>query len=346
MHNGIDKGGIVLREILFPTLIILASIAVPIANSEYIRGVHIVVSFPNLVEDLKPLLCSSDDITYIAPPGSDPHEYSLTPNNVDDLKRADIIISTAHAPFEVRIRELRDQGVISGVLVEIPRIPGIVIKKNPLLGTPNYHMPIYDPDNYIVFINYIVEILSKLNPGCSSYYHEKAIAIINQIESIKRKTPHLNLSAVADTPVTQYAVEWTGIRIEYLVVKEHGVEVTPNDLAKIDKALAENTVDLVVVTYPIKTRYSMWLIQHAKTYGKPILYVLTPTSLKPVYAKLENISIQVREIVKDLASINSEDNHFATQVSPVKRRLFGILSFSTGLLLYSLLIYVLVRRIE
>ena len=64
------------------------------------------VSFPNLAYDVGLLACEDDRIVSLAPAGSDPHEYQLTPEDVELLRRADLIISTGHVPFEARIKEL------------------------------------------------------------------------------------------------------------------------------------------------------------------------------------------------------------------------------------------------
>lgn len=304
--------------------------------------VYVVVSFPNLVEDLKTMLCPNDQIEYIAPPGIDPHEYSLSPEDINKLKKADVIISTGHAPFEIRIRELSEEGIIKGILIEIPKVPGIVIKKNPVLGTLNYHMPIYDPDNYIIFINYVANVFSEINKVCSNYYIEKAREIGDIVESIKKRIPNINLTAVADTPVIQYAVEWIGIHIDYLVIREHGIETTPSDLELIEKALSEDLVDLVIITYPVKSRYSQWLLRQAQTYNKPILYVLSPLINQPIYVKLENITKQLTSIINIVS--HNRLTMYSEPEAVREKDFLSITSYVLGIILYSLLVYVLMRR--
>jgi len=258
------------------------------------KGLYILVTFPNLAEDLKQLACSGDTVDYIAPPGLDPHEYQLTPSDVEKLLRADLVVSTSHAPFEIRIRELREQGLLKAVLVEIPWIPGIVLKNNPVLNTPNLHTPVYDPENYVVFINNITSILSTLNPECSSFYASRARIVVERVQSIAAATPKLSLDAVADTPVIQYAVEWLGIRVKYLVAREHESEASPQDLAVIEKAIANREVGVVAVTSPVTSRAGMWLVERAERYGIPVIYVPSPIAQKSVVEKLEEVAVQVR----------------------------------------------------
>jgi len=270
---------------------------------------YVLVTFPNLAEDLKQLVCSSDTVDYIATSG-DPHEYQLKPSDVEKLKKADLIVSTSHAPFEIRIRELWEQGLLKAVLVEIPRIPGIVLKNNPVLNTPNLHMPIYDPGNYEVFISNITSVLSALNPECSSVYASRAREVVERVRSIVAATPKLNLYAVADTPVVQYAVEWLGIRVKYLVVREHESEASPQDLAVIEKAIANREVGVVAATSPVTSKASVWLVEKAEQYGIPVIYVPSPIEQKSVVEKLEEVAEQVRR----LAATTTPSNTSATPV--------------------------------
>ncbi|HIP25359.1 MAG TPA: ABC transporter substrate-binding protein, partial [Archaeoglobus profundus] len=95
------------------------------------KGLTIIVTFPNLEEDIK-LVAPKDVIKSIVPVGVDPHTYQLTPDDIESLKRADVIISTAHTHFEMKIKKMVENGEIKAKLVEIPEIPGIKILKNPV----------------------------------------------------------------------------------------------------------------------------------------------------------------------------------------------------------------------
>jgi zinc/manganese transport system substrate-binding protein len=271
------------------------TIAINTDNSDK-RGLYIVVSFPNLVADIKQLICEKDVVVSIAPQGVDPHTYSLTPKNIDDLRRADIIVSTAHTPFEEKIEELWRNGVIKGVLIEIPHIPGIIIRENPVTGNPDYHMPIYDPYNYIVFIKYLVQVMISKNPMCKDVYLRKMKDVIERVASIIMNTKQLNIKAVADTPATIYAVSWIGISIKYLIVKEHGVQATPEDILRIENSIRSGIIRLAVITYPPVSSPSQKLLDIANKYNLPILYAPSPISNKSFIDKLEFISREISNL--------------------------------------------------
>ncbi len=268
-------------------------------------GLLIVVTFSNLKYDIEPLLCEGDEIAYIAPPGVDPHEYQLKPNDVDLLRKADLIISTAHAPFELKIKERSD---INATIIEIPFIDNITLLTNPMTGNYNYHMPIYDPRNYIVFINYVAKKLAQLRPACRTHYLVNAARITGRVMELMEfvKTyGNKTLSAVGDKPFVQYGVSWLGIDIKYLLIREHEAPVTARDYENVLSMISNREVDLVVVSSPPVDQSSRYLIDLADKYNIPVLYVPVPFSQSGFLEKLENISNQYVKI-RVLSSLNTE----------------------------------------
>jgi zinc/manganese transport system substrate-binding protein len=268
-----------------------------IGVAQYIHVLRIVVTFSSLLPDVEQVALPTDIVEYIVPIGVDPHTYSLTRDDIDKLMEADVIISTAHTGFEEKIRELKNEGVIKGVLIEIPKIKGIKIKTNPVTGRPNLHMPIYDPYNYKVFIENITHTFAKLNPIYRDRYWRKGNETISIVNSLIKRTPKLNMSAVLETPALQYAVEWLGVRVKYLLIREHGVSPTPKDINMVVAGLENGTINLVVVSSPVVSRAGEYLIEHAEKRNIPILYVPSPVSPGSIIHKLENISQQVIEIL-------------------------------------------------
>ncbi len=253
------------------------------------NGLKIVVTFPNLKCDVK-LIAPNDTIISIAKPGVDPHNYQLTPKDVNILKRADVIISTAHTPFEMKIREIVESGEIKAELIEIPKILGIRILKNPATGLPNLHMPIYDPHNYEVFLRYVAEKLSQLNPNGD--YMRRAEKICKQIDEIVVNTKKLNAVAVADLPSAQYAVGWLNVSISHLLIKEPGLPALPEDIREIENA---KNVQLAVIT-DTKSKASQMLKSIAEEKGIPVLVVPSPIAEKSILEKLKFISKEVNNL--------------------------------------------------
>ncbi len=336
-----------MKYIILVSLMLMfhTALFLPITNSIASTGqthiLYIVVTFYSLLPDVEQLILPTDIVEYIAPLGVDPHTYSLTPSDIEKLSKADIIISTAHTGFELKIRELKEQGVIHGELVEIPYIKGIRIKKNPVTSKPNLHMPIYDPYNYKVFIKKLVEVIVKHNPSYRDRYWRKGNETIRLIDELIKNTPHLNATAVAETPVLQYAVEWIGIRVKYLLVKEPGVSATPRDIENIIKAIENGSINLVVVSAPVISKPGEYLLDYALKHNIPVLRVPTPTSPGSIIDKLGNVSRQVMEV--------SSGFRVGRGVEPPGYSFTSMenLSITLGVLVFVLsLIYLVVKRYE
>jgi len=279
--------------LLFPACLALltaslASISLA-ALADGATGLLIVVSFPNLAYDVELLACEDDAVVSLAPPGVDPHDYQLTPSDVELLRRADLVVSTAHAPFEADIRRLAEEGRLSAVLVELPRVPGVRLLANPITGQPNYHMPIYDPGNYRAFLSYLADVMAELRPGMAGHYECARQAALERLDELERTAPRLNLMAAADLPVVQYAVSWLGVELSFLMVKEHGTPATPGDIMELEEAFSGRSVRLAVVCEPAAASASERLLELAEEHQVPVLYVPSPLAPTSVLEKLSTL---------------------------------------------------------
>ncbi|HDI75137.1 MAG TPA: hypothetical protein ENF55_04185, partial [Thermoprotei archaeon] len=317
-------------------LLLISLIFLPlplITVSSQTRGALIVVTFPNLVDDVKLVASSEDKVVSLVPLGTDPHQYQLTTEDIQLLQTADLIVSTGHTFFEVDIKNKVERKIIKSRLIEIIRISGVEIYDNPALGQPNYHMPIYDPENYKVFILHIAEILAEINPSNAKVYLNRANTIVSKVDYILKTTPRLNVVAAADYPFTQYAVSWLGVKIKYLVVKEAGVSATPADLEKLEEAIKKNEVKLLVVSEPVKLPASKLLKSLAEKYGVPVIKVPTPFSPGSLYSKLKYIAEQASLLVHE---INRSSKQQYTSKPLVLNVAAGIVSLSIIVTLFAL----------
>jgi len=299
------------------------------------KGLYIVVTFSSLVEDLEPLLCGGDSIISIVPPGVDPHSYQLTVEDYKVLEKADIIVSTGHTPFEISIRELVEEDKIKAVLIEIPKIPSLKILNNPVTGNPNLHMPIYDPNNYRVFLKYVANVMGSLNPSCRDHYVRIVEELIRKLNYIVDTTPKINITAIADIPVTQYAVSWLGVKIKYLMVREHGIPVLAEDVRRIENALSNGTIRLVVITNPPKAPASRTLLSLAEEYNVSILYVPSPLLSKSILDKIENISAQFEVITKSITEQVSHKVMASSNLHLIVPVIFTIIFIALGIISYT-----------
>ena len=265
-------------------------------NGEY--HYTVVVTFANLEDDVSQLLCPGDGITYIAPPGVDPHTYQLTLRDRRILEETDLIISTGHTPFERGIREMVENVEIHARLIEIPSIPGIEIRDNPVTGQPNLHMPIYDPQNYLVFMNQVKQALSEINPSCAQHYREAYQEVEERINAILSNAPRLDgVSAVGATPVVQYAVGWTGINITTLLVPEPDTPLTGQDIQRVENILSSGKATLIIVPDNSPPQLVEKINELATQYSVQVVTIPNPILQGSIPDKLEQISSNLREVM-------------------------------------------------
>ena len=333
---------------LIMVFIILITFTEPtiLVQGTYINsnGLTIVVTFPSLVNDIKELISRNDNVISIVPAGTDPHEYQLTINDIELLKKADLIISTGHTSFEKRIRDLINTGEIKAILIEIPKIKNIVIMNNPVTGLPNLHMPIYDPLNYICFINNITYTLQMLRPERANVYNENRLSIISNITYLLASSPRIYIDAVADKPLTQYAVSWLGIRIKYLLIKEPGVPATPNDLSIIRDNMVKGSIGIVIITEPATDSASKQLIDMAIKYDIPILYVPSPMSNASIIEKLNYIASQISDPIKYYEKQYGSSGSCTVEQGGLGRYGYGIVGGMVIASIVTFIAYIIISR--
>ncbi|MGB9785665.1 MAG: metal ABC transporter substrate-binding protein [Infirmifilum uzonense] len=265
-------------------------------TSETKSGLNIAVTFYSLKPDLDLLVCEGDNVFSITPAGVDPHEYQLSPADIEKLKQADLIVSTAHTPFETQIHELVTRGELKAVLIEIPEIPQIKIRNNPMTGQPNYHWPIYDPDNYKVYLSYVESKLEDLRSNCKSTYKSHLTLILNNITRIQDSLTPISVCAVATSPPVQYAVEWTGVKVKYLLQKEEDLPATPQDIASIEQSLASGECKLIVIVGSTSTPLAQKALELSGKYK--VKYIVIPSPISP-----QSTLSKINEVVKILNSL-------------------------------------------
>ena len=227
----------------------------------------IVTTIPSLVNDVK--LIAPNDEVYGIPAYS--HDYQLTSRDVEMLKSADLIVSTAHTHFEEKVREMVESGEIKAELIEIPKIEGMKLLKYPETEKTNYHMPIYDPYNYKLFLIEIAKKLESLNP--KENYVERARDVCRKVEMINFR---YNGTAIVDYPYGQYAVSWMGLKVVGIFFNS---PTTPEKFKE---------VDYLVITR--NSEKSIALIENIP--HKYVIYIDSPFANNSILQKLEGIEVR------------------------------------------------------
>ncbi|MEM1881108.1 MAG: zinc ABC transporter substrate-binding protein [Sulfolobales archaeon] len=286
-------------------IVVFSTIQVVSANT---NGVRVATTFQYLADDVSLLLCSGDEAYSIVPVGADPHEYSLTPKDVEFLKTSHIIISTSHTHLERRIYELIISGELNSSLIEVPKLPKVNIRYIPNTNIVNYHAVTYDPDNYIILMETIARELSRLRPECSSTYMENLNKVVKHVEKIKKAVELNNLTAVGSSPLTQYAVEWLGVKVITYLVIDPEAPPTPSDISHVEKVLSNRLATMAVVV-DSDSAIDRALNEIAVKYSIPILKIPSPIAPGSTIDKLETIISNYRNLTLKTADIYEREDY-------------------------------------
>ncbi|MFA4663267.1 metal ABC transporter solute-binding protein, Zn/Mn family [Pyrococcus kukulkanii] len=170
----------------------------------------VVTSLPPLASIIKEALGDSVDVIYLVPPGVEPHQYQLSPDQIKLLKRAAVIVTTGHLPAEMKIVELKKEGEIPGVVLTIEDYRKYGFRYLPerwYTGKNNPHGIWLDPVNALAMAEATANALN-LHPRSLDEFKLKVEAIMDAYAGILNGT-----KAVIELPSQQYALEWLGIRV-------------------------------------------------------------------------------------------------------------------------------------
>lgn len=256
----------------------------------------IVTTFSYLKPDIEFLLCNGVVYTLV-PPNVDPHDYQLKPIDIELLKRADVIVSTGHTHFELEIRDLVEHGELDAKLVDMLSISGIKISTNPVTEKPNYHLPIRDPVNYVIFMGVLARVLAEIDPDNENCYYGKFHDLMEKLaEGILVYRGLFGGNVVVDSPHIQYCAEWLGFKVTWIIEPEEGIQVTPESIRRVEELVKSKNVTAVFVTKPKVLPGSRFLAELAKEYGVPVVEVHSPASDAGVYNTLLDLVVQIKEL--------------------------------------------------
>jgi len=221
-------------------------------------------------------------VNVLYPEGVEPHEYQLTPKEVEIASKSDLIISTSHFPGEIKLEEMAKKGQIKAKLITLRDFMnyGLKLLINPYTGKENLHAYWTNPLNSIAIARAITDALKEVDPQHSSFYEARfnlfKLKIIKAVELLKNYFLSISKSVkvVITIPAEQYLAEWLGMNIVMFIVKEHGVEPTPSDLERLASLMRDGKVDIVLMSEHVKdTKIGQYVRTLALQYGVPIAYV-------------------------------------------------------------------------
>lgn len=256
-------------------ILLLLNVVYSMIPANGVDGLTIVVTFPYMLKDVENIICDGDKVISIVVSGVDPHEYQLTLSDIELISKADVVISTAHTHFELKIKELTLAGELRVKLIEIPYIQGLVLLQHPSTGITNLHGVLLYGHNYIEFIKNLSSTLAKLRPSCSEIYLEKANEVMYKVEELSVEKPLKGLKAIVDNPIIQYLALWLGADVVHVMMLEHDVPITFQDVLKTEEIIKRFKDEIVVVVTEDSAAYKI-LEDLAARYGVRMVIVPNP----------------------------------------------------------------------
>jgi len=214
----------------------------------------IVVSFPAYNIVLKEAFPNAD-VILLTKGVSDPHEYQLTPQDLQMLKaltERDVIISSMHAPFELKIAEMAKNGEIKGKLIDLTKIQRYLTWDGELVEEVEHDHDAHEHDHggvnlhdHGVFPPNVFILIEEVSKATGLKPDQNFIQKLKQLNATYANK--FSGKAIAITPTAQYILYWLGFRDIAVFIKEPGVPPSPADLQKALQYAKEGAPALAVV---------------------------------------------------------------------------------------------------
>jgi zinc/manganese transport system substrate-binding protein len=249
------------RRILTATALLLLAV--------FASAQKIVVTFPAYDIMLKEAFPNAD-VILLTRGVSDPHMY-LTPQDLQMLKaltERDVIISSMHAPFELRIAELAKNGEIKAKLIDLTKIQWYLMWDGKLVkeaehdhgehnhGKHDHGAHKHDHDahkhdhgglnlhDHGIFPPNVFILIEEVSKAIGLKPDQNFIQRLKQLNATYANK--FSGKAIAITPAAQYILYWLGFRDIALFIKEPGVPPSPADLEKALQYAKEGAPALAV----------------------------------------------------------------------------------------------------
>ncbi len=265
----------------------------------------IVVSFPAYDQVLKEAFPQAEVILLTRDAANDPHQYQLTPADLQllySLTEKDVIISTAHAPFELKIAELANEGKIKAYVIDVRTLQLYLTWDNRLVkledeehGEVDHedheHGPVNIHDHGIYPPN-VFKLVEEVSWRTGLQPNKEFLERLRALNATY--CCRFGGRAVALTPAAQYLLHWLGFRDVVVLVKEPGVPPSPADLQKALQYVRDGAPAVAVAVSGEALRIVDQFLQKAKEMGiQP--KIITSDFSKGYLSALENATRQIAE---------------------------------------------------
>ncbi|USH00606.1 zinc ABC transporter substrate-binding protein [Thermococcus argininiproducens] len=254
-------------------LIIMLSLSSPVIAQE--RPL-VITSIAPIAEIIREAFGESVQVEYLVPPGVDPHQYQLTPEQIEKIQKADVILTIGHLPAEEKIEEIEKEGILKGEVLGIEDYQKHGFHYLPerwYYNKNNPHGVWLDPYNALAIADAVKDVLSAFYPH-ESYFDIQYSLFRAKIEGMILSYQALNITgkrAIVELPSQQYAVEWMGMEVVSSIRPEEEVPArSVDELLEIAK-----TIDVIIYSEDSPTSLKEAAFELSRRSGVPAVEVST-----------------------------------------------------------------------
>ena len=222
------------------------------------------------------------NVDSILPPGVDPHSFQLTPDIVNELARAKLIVLIDPENFglEKKIFELDSLKHVPKLFLENYTKFGWTYLSVNGFGV-DYHGSWLSPRNGLSVAAAVKEALSERFPEIKSdlennfsSFKEGIGELIENLEELASKHKAKNYNAISMIPPLAYIANWTGLRVDEIVLSEPDQELSLSRYTQLVDKLKKTNNYIILAPKEFKdTKVGELAEQLARESGSPLVYV-------------------------------------------------------------------------
>ncbi|MEM1514846.1 MAG: zinc ABC transporter substrate-binding protein [Candidatus Bathyarchaeia archaeon] len=286
---------VIAAVVVLVLLFIIAGLNTSVASIDQKIGsspVRIIVSIEMLKMIISPILSGVGEVHSIISGEVEPHSFTLTPEIIENVSKADLIVITGHIEWEEElIKGVAETKGVGADQISINLLKLNEIRILDLNGERNLHGFWLLPDNALIIAREVKEKISKIRPDLSQKvtenyeeFERRVISLKNFLNGLSDKYGGVRgKSIVIGFYTEQYVAETIGLRVSSVLISEEG-NVRPEMIRSIYEGLKSGEYACVIISD------AALLIENVKRaleeiYEKtscPVAYILTvsPNSLE------------------------------------------------------------------
>ena len=287
----------------------------------------VITSIAPIAEIVRETFGESVQVEYLVPPGVDPHQYQLTPEQIEKIQKADVIVTIGHLPAEEKIGELEKEGILKGEVLGIEDYQRYGFRYLPERWYNNKYNPHgiwLDPYNALAIAEATKEALKTRYSGQNIFEAQYSL-FKAKVETIILTYQKMNLSekqAIIELPSQQYALEWIGIEVIASIKPEEEIPAkSVDELLEMVK-----TVDVIVYSTDSPESLKNAVLELSRKTGVPTIGIST------IWSEKEYTEV----LIQNSANIVSAFRTYVPQEVPSQQSLnttYIILAFIVGVTL-------------